>query len=67
MANYECHEKAERYLQYGGEIYLGKIDYDPDAKQYKLESRSLLELPGGSPAALCIKEILVNAGYKVQQ
>jgi hypothetical protein len=67
VANHDCHEKTEGYLQNTGEIYLGKIDYEPNVKQYELENRSLLDLPGGFPAALCTKGILVKAGHKVQK
>jgi len=65
IGNYKFTEETEEYLRSTGEAYLGKIDYDPDVKQYNLEGRSLLELPEDSPATVCVKRILVKAGYKI--
>ncbi len=64
VGNYRFTEEMEEYLRSVGEAYLGKIDYDANVKQYNLEGRSLLELPGDSPAALSVRRILVKAGYK---
>jgi len=66
IGNYRFTEETEGYLRKTGEIYLGKIEYDPDVRQYNLEGRSLLDLPQDSPAALCVKTILMKAGYKLQ-
>lgn len=65
VANYECTEEAERYLQNTGEIYLGKIDYDARLQQYNLEGKSLLELPEDSVACLSARRILTKAGYQI--
>jgi CO dehydrogenase maturation factor len=66
IGNYRFTEKTEEYLRSTGETYLGKIDYDPDVRQYNLEGRSLLDLPQDSLAALCVRNILMKAGYKLQ-
>ena len=66
VANYECDEEAEKYLQNTGEIYLGKIDYDARLEQYNLEGKSLLELPEDSAASLSVKGILIKAGYQIR-
>jgi len=65
IGNYRFTEGTEEYLRSTGETYLGKIDYDPNVRQYNLEGRSLLELPEDSPATVCVKRILVKAGYKI--
>ena len=66
VANYECNEEAEKYLQNTGEIYLGKIDYDAKLEEYNLEGKSLLELPEDSPASLSVKRVLTKAGYQIR-
>jgi CO dehydrogenase maturation factor len=66
IGNYKFTEETEEYLRDTGEAYLGKIDYDPDVKQYNLEGKSLLELPEDSPASLSVKRILVKACYKIR-
>jgi CO dehydrogenase maturation factor len=65
IGNHRFTEETEEYLRSAGEAYLGKIDYDPTVKRYNLEGRSLLELPGDSPAALSVKRILAKAGYRI--
>jgi CO dehydrogenase maturation factor len=67
IGNYRFAEKTEEYLRSAGETYLGKIDYDPEVRQYNLEGRSLLDLPQDSPAALCVRSILMKAGYRLQK
>ena len=66
IGNHRFTEKIEEYLQSTVATYLGKIDYDPEVRQYNLEGRSLLDLPQASPAALCVRTILMKAGYKLQ-
>jgi len=66
IGNYRFTEEAEEYLRSTGEAYLGKIDYDPNVRQYNLEGRSLIGLPQDSPAALCVKRILMKAGYEIR-
>jgi CO dehydrogenase maturation factor len=66
VANHECEEKAEEYLQNTGETYLGKIDYDPRLEQYNLNGKSLLELPEDSIACLSVRRILAKAGYQIR-
>ena len=43
--------------------YLGKVAYDKDVESCVLSGRSLLELPGSSPAYVSVKTIMNNAGY----
>lgn len=43
--------------------YLGKIEFDELVEKYVLSGRSLLDLPGDSPAYLSVKRILRRAGY----
>jgi len=52
---------TEEHLMNTGEVYLGKIEYDADAREYNLTGKPLLELPEDSPASLSVKEILANA------
>jgi len=67
IGNHRFTEETEGYLRSTGETYLGKIDYDPDVKQYNLEGKSLLELTEDSPAAISVRTILGKAGYKIRQ
>ena len=67
IGNYRFTKGMEEYLRSAGEAYLGKIGYDPNVRQHNLQRRSLLDLPQDSPAALCVRRILMKAGYKVQK
>jgi len=67
IGNHRFTEETEGHLRSTGETYLGKIDYDPDVKQYNLEGKSLLELTEDSPAAISVRTILGKAGYKIRQ
>ena len=58
----EFHEQAEDFLRAGGQVYLGRMDYDPQVEEYNLEGRSLLQLPEDSPALLSVQRILTKAG-----
>ena len=64
VGNHRFTREAEAYLLGAEESYLGKIDYDPEVKQYNLEGRSLLALPNNSPASCSVKRILAKAGYE---
>jgi len=66
VANHECDEEAEEYLQNTGEIYLGKIDYDARLEQYNLEGKSLLEMPEDSAACLSVRSVLSKARYQIR-
>jgi len=57
---------TEEHLRNAGETYLGKIEYDADAREYNLAGRSLLELPENSPAVSSIREILSKVGGIVE-
>lgn len=67
VGNHRFTTEIEEHLRSTGEAYLGRIDFDPGVRQRNLEGRSLLDLPGHSPAALSVKRILLQAGYKLQQ
>ena len=61
VGNYNFDRDTEEYLRSTGEAYLGKIEYDADAREYNLAGKSLLELPENSPAFSSIKGILSRA------
>ena len=65
VGNHRFTEETEEYVRNTGETYLGKIDYDPDVKEYNLKGKSLLELPENSPASLSMKKILAEANYEI--
>lgn len=65
IGSYRFTEETEGYLRNTGEIYQGKVDYDPFVREYNLKGKSLLSLPEDSPASLSIKKILLKAGYQV--
>lgn len=67
VGNHRFTTETEEQLRSTGEAYLGRIDYDPSVRQRNLEGRSLLDLPGISPAASSVKRLLLKAGYKLQQ
>jgi CO dehydrogenase maturation factor len=46
-----------------GQPYLGKIDFDPLVQESIIAGRSLLDLPGDSPAYRSVKRLMANAGY----
>ena len=64
VGNYEFDDESEQYLlNCTNEIYLGRMDYDANVKEYNLKGKSLLELSENSPACLSVKRILAKAGY----
>lgn len=67
LGNHRFTDEAEEHLRSTGETYLGRIDYDPDVRRYNLEGKSLLDLPQDSPAALCVRTILMKAGYQLEK
>jgi len=66
VANHECTEETEKYLQDTGETYLGKMDFDARLEQHNLEGKSLLELSEDSAACLSVRRILEKAGYQTR-
>ena len=64
VANYRFTQDAEKFVQNTGETYLGKIEPDEKVEEYNLQGRSLLQLPGDSPASLSVRNILMRAGYR---
>jgi len=64
VTNYRFSEELEKQVQDSGGTYLGKIEYDPLIEKYNIEGKSMLELPGDSPASISVKAILGKAGYK---
>jgi len=61
VGNYNFDQDTEERLRNTGDTYLGKVEYDADARAYNLAGKSLLELPEGSPAASSVKGILSGA------
>jgi CO dehydrogenase maturation factor len=66
IGNHRFTNDMGEYLGNFGEAYLGKIDYDPDVKQYNLKGKALFELPEDSPASLSVRGILVKAGCNIR-
>jgi len=66
VGNHRFTDDTGEYLGNFAEAYLGKIDYDPDVKQYNLKGKALFELPGDSPASLSVRGILVKAGCNIR-
>ncbi len=64
IGNHEFDDEAERYFKRTGEVYLGRMDYDANIREYNLKGRSLFDLPDDSPACVSIKKILKNIGYE---
>ena len=62
LANYMFDEEAEKYFKEAGEIYLGKIEYDPKVEEYNLKGEPLNRLPEDSPACRSVRKILEKAG-----
>ena len=62
-ANYSFTRDAEKRVASAEGIYLGEIEADAELEEYNLQGRSLLELPGDSPALLSRRAILARAGY----
>lgn len=65
VGNHEFDGTMEGLMRQTGENYLGKIDFDPNVKEYNMLGKSLLELPDDSPACLSARKILADAGYAV--
>jgi CO dehydrogenase nickel-insertion accessory protein CooC1 len=55
-------EEAEKYLKETGEVFLGRIAYDPQVEEYNLKGEPLNKLPEDSPACRSVKKILEKAG-----
>jgi len=66
VGNYSFDRDIEERLRDAGETYLGRIEYDADAREYNLAGKSLLDLPGNSPAVSSIREILLKVGGIVE-
>jgi len=64
VANHRFDDELEKRIQSDSATYLGRMDYDSRVEEYNLEGKSLLELPGDSPAALAVKKVLEKAGYQ---
>jgi CO dehydrogenase maturation factor len=43
--------------------FLGRIESDPEIMEFNIEGKSLLDLPGASPAYQSVKKILAKVGY----
>ncbi len=62
VGNYMFDEASEKHFQEAGELFLGRIEYDPEVEAFNLTGRSLRQLPEDSPACRSIKKILGKAG-----
>lgn len=62
VGNYMFDEASEKHFQEAGELFLGRIEYDPDVEAYNLTGRPLRQLPEDSPACRSIKRIIEKAG-----
>jgi CO dehydrogenase maturation factor len=47
-----------------GQLYLGKIVFDPQVQESVIAGRSLLDLPANSPAYLSVRRLMAKAGYE---
>jgi CO dehydrogenase maturation factor len=66
VSNYRFNKELEKRIPSKNGTYLGRVDFDPAVEEYNLEGKSLLELPGDSPASLSVKSILQKAGYQLR-
>ncbi len=62
VGNYMFDEASEKHFREAGELFLGRIEYDPEVETYNLTGKSLRQLPEDSPACRSIKKILEKAG-----
>ncbi len=60
VSNYKFSNSLEESVKELGLEHIGKIDYDENVEGYILEGKSLLGLPGDSPAFLSVKKIIEN-------
>ncbi|MDD5287900.1 MAG: hypothetical protein PHY28_02140 [Dehalococcoidales bacterium] len=65
VGNHEFNDEAERLFIASGEVFLGRVDYDPAVKEYNLKGKSLWELPPDSPACVAVRKILEKAEYQL--
>jgi len=64
VGNHEFDDKAEHYFQRIDEVYIGRMAYDANIREYNLKGRSLFDLSDESPACLSIEMILKYIGYE---
>lgn len=62
VGNYMFDEGAEQHFAAAGEVFLGRVDYDPKVEEYNLQGKSLRQLGDESPACRSVKRILEKAG-----
>lgn len=62
IGNYMFDEASEKHFKEAGELFLGRIEYDPEVEAYNLTGKSLRQLPEDSPACRSVKKILKKAG-----
>ncbi len=62
VGNYMFDEASEKHFREAGELFLGRIEYDPKVEEYNLTGKPLRELPEDSPACRSVKKILEKAG-----
>jgi len=57
-------EKLKALKEVEDADFAGKVAYDEDLVEYDWDGRSLLQLPGNSPACRSVEDILQNAGCR---
>jgi len=62
VGNHEFDDKSSALFKNSGEVFLGKVDFDPQVREFNLHNRSLWELPATSPARNSVKNLLNRAG-----
>jgi len=62
VGNHEFDDKSSALFQNSGELFLGKVDFDPQVREFNLHNRSLWELQETSPARNSVKNLLNKAG-----
>jgi CO dehydrogenase maturation factor len=61
IGNHEFDDKSSAVFNNIGEIFLGKMDFDPEVRDFNLTGRSLWELPETSPARVSVRDLLRKA------
>ena len=62
VGNHEFDEKSSAIFKNSGEVFLGKINFDPQVRDFNLSNRSLWELPETSPASISVQDLLKKTG-----
>jgi CO dehydrogenase maturation factor len=63
VGGYRFPESLEKEAEKQPFTFLGRVEGDPQIYEYNIEGKSLLDIPGTSPAYQSVKKILEKAGY----